>query len=162
MVSIVVILAAEGGVRQMDVEDFILEMQKKSKIDDSLTAFLRTSGQRYVYGNGLQTAVCLGIFRDIGLQIHGMILPPGSEVMEYNGYWGRLLRRVDKYAIGGGFSTRQKADAYVLLTVPREEYEIAGRFLKENGIRRIAGCCWEHNSELNGICYDLWKQKYGR
>lgn len=102
MVSIVVILAAEGGVRQMDVEDFILEMQKKSKIDDSLTAFLRTSGQRYVYGNGLQTAVCLGIFRDIGLQIHGMILPPGSEVMEYNGYWGRLLRRVDKYAIGGG------------------------------------------------------------
>lgn len=130
-------------------------------IDNRLIEYLETSKRRYLYGNGLQTAVCLGIFRDMTLEIDGVLLPPGSELKPLKGYWGRLMRQAKVYLVSE-MSEKEKNSAYVMLAIPREEYSCSERFLRNNGIEHVIDCCWQHNSELIELCYDVWQQGEGQ
>lgn len=139
-------------------EPYINRILRSESIDNELVDYINTSKSRYLYGGGLQTAVCIGIFRDIGIDIKGIILPAGGEQKELKGYWRRLMRQTKKYSISE-LSIDERRNAYVMMTIPRTEYEIVKSFLESNDIAKIMGCCWEHNSELNDICYDVWYQK---
>lgn len=52
--------------------------------------------------------------------------------------------------------------SYVMLTIPREEYACAERLLRDNGVERVIGCCWRHNSELIELCSDVWRRGEGQ
>lgn len=130
-------------------------------IDNRLIEYLETSKKRYLYGTGLQTAVCLGIFRDMKLEIEGVLLPPGSESKWLKGYWGRPLREATVVRTSD-MSPEEKRNAYVMLAIPQAEYDNAGHFLQENGICDVINCCWRHNSELIELCYDVWQQEVER
>ena len=55
----------------------------------------------------------------------------------------------------------EKSGAYVMLAIPQTEYDSARRFLRESGIHDVIACCWKHNSELIGLCYENWRQEVG-
>lgn len=143
------------------LEIYKSKILKSETIDNKLIEYLETPRKRYLFGNGLQTAVCLGIFRDMKVEIKGVLLPPGSELKPLQGYWGRLIRRAETIRISE-MSEEDKSNAYVMLAIPREEYACAERFLRNSGVEQVIGCCWEHNSELIGLCYDVWRQGEGQ
>lgn len=142
-------------------EIYKLKILESETIDDKLIDYLETSKKRYLYGSGLQTAVCLGIFRDMKLEIEGVLLPPGSERKPLKGYWGRLMRK-SRISWVSELSEEDRNDAYVMLAIPRAEYSSAERFLRDNGVEEVIGCCWKHNSELIELCYDIWRQEEGQ
>lgn len=140
------------------LETYKRRIIQSKTIDNRLIEYLETSKKRYLYGSELQTAVCLGIFRDMKLAIQGILLPPGSGPKQLKGYWGRLLRKAEMVRISE-MSPEEKHNAYVMLSVPQTEYDSARLFLQENEICNVINCCWLHNSELIELCYDVWQQE---
>ena len=131
-------------------------IQSSLVIDDSIIPFIVDDNLKYVYGNGLQAAVCIQIFRDLGIEIQGLVLPPGIEKAMHKGYWGELLKKqkITRFDV-------MPEDAYILLAIPRQEYKSAKILLC--GMGRLFECCWEHNSDMNEVCWKVnEKHKRGK
>lgn len=157
MGRIIVGMAARGYV-MYGIETYLQAISQNSNIDSEIQLFLRTTKKRYIYGSDLQVAVCLGIFRDMKVEIAGVILPPGASMQRLKGYWGRLLRKIPVYSIQElVVADRQKA--YVMMAVPREEYETVKCYLISAGFADTIGCCWKHNSDIIDVCYNVWRKQ---
>ena len=85
----------------------------------------------------------MGIFRDMKIDIAGVILPPGASL-------SISVQKMDDI---------EKRQAYVMMAVPREEYEAVQGYLVGIGVTDIIECCWKHNSDIMDICYDVWKKQ---
>ncbi len=122
-------------------------------IDSGILEFLQGNGPRYIYGNGEQAAVCIGFFRDLDVDIDGILFPPGYDTLSHlNGWWGKALDSVPR------ISFHQVSDvekARVLMAIPREDYDAAEEFLKHQGFKSIYTCCWKRNQYLRDICMEL-------
>lgn len=69
-----------GMVRMNDCKkkEFCDRITNSPDAEDEILDFIDTDAHRYLYGGGLQTAVCLGIFRDMEVGVEGILLPPGN------------------------------------------------------------------------------------
>ena len=127
------------------------QIRQNPSIDDKIIHFICFEGKKYIYGNTLQTAVCLQIFKDLMVEIAGVIMPPGQEVSNRRGYWKRLMNEYSKFNI-----YNVDRDAYVLVAVPFEDVSESKRLLELYGFKRLMNCCWMHNSDWTHICYELY------
>ena len=93
----------------------------------------------------------MGIFRDMKIDIAGVILPPGASL-------SRLFRKIPIISVQK-MDDIEKRQAYVMMAVPREEYEAVQGYLVGIGVTDIIECCWKHNSDIMDICYDVWKKQ---
>ncbi len=157
MGRIIVGMAARGYI-MYGMELYLQAIRQNSNIDSELQYFLKTTKKRYVYGSDLQVAVCLGIFRDMNVEIAGAILPPGASMQRLKGYWGRLIRKTPIYSIQE-LVEADRQNAYVMMAVPREEYETVRYYLLSAGFADIIGCCWKHNSDIIDACYNVWRKQ---
>lgn len=132
------------------------KIEESSEIDNKIIEFIISDEQKYIYGNSLQVAVCLGIFRDMGVQIDGILLPPGMQMQDYNGYWGELIRKKNVVYINDIEEAKRKK-VHILLAVPREDYANTRELLSLYDYMYVHECCWKHNSSLQQICYDVYK-----
>ena len=139
-------------------EMYLSAIRQNDNINNNIQQFLTTTKKRYIYGSGLQVAVCLGIFRDMKIDIAGVILPPGASLSRLKGYWGRLFRKIPIISVQK-IDDMEKRQAYVMMAVPREEYEAVQSYLVSIGVTDIIECCWKHNSDIMNICYDVWKKQ---
>ena len=92
------------------------------------------------------------------IDIAGVILPPGASLSRLKGYWGRLFRKIPIISVQK-MDDIEKRQAYVMMAVPREEYEAVQGYLVGIGVTDIIECCWKHNSDIMDICYDVWKKQ---
>ena len=129
-------------------------MERNPEIAPEVLDFLFSEKEKFLFGAGTQAAVCLAVFRDMGLPVAGLLLDAAGEKERLQGYWGRLLRRQPLYRIDD-FPFAHDACG-VLLTVPSALYAAAGRRLRDAGFRHVCGCAWGSNMNLKNICLEVY------
>lgn len=128
----------------MKKNDFLISQIRNSKvIENDIIPYLFSDVKRYIYGNGLQAAVCLQIFKELDVDIEAIVLPPGIEKKCLKGYWGELLNSCNVVQI-----EEVNKEANVLLAICREDYDATKRMLLHYKIENVFVCCWEHNSDM--------------
>lgn len=138
-------------------EEYIERIRKSPYIDNEIMTYITSENKKFIYGVGLQASVCLGIFRDMDLKIEGIILPNGSEIARFNGYWGELLSNVNKYILDEFNWNKSNVD--ILLAIDRNRYTSAKQILYKQGFENIYTCCWERNIYMKEICYEIYLNK---
>lgn len=141
-----------------DLEKIFTAIRQSPDVDDQIIEFMATDNPKYLYGNGLQTAVCLGIFRDMGISVDGVMLPPGIEKQHLRGYWGELLEKTPDIGMLDIDRINRKKIS-VLLSIPRKSYCASREMLESQGYQSIYECCWKRNDDLKHICYKLYTEK---
>ena len=132
--------------------DRLTELIRESKsIDNEIIGFIESNEPRYIYGNGLQSAVCLQIFRDLDVKIEGILLPPGAKKAKYNGYWGKLLNSINAFDL-----TEVKPCSTILLGIDKAAYEYVRLLLEYSGFSNIYICSWKHNSDMQELCWKIY------
>lgn len=137
-------------------EQCIEEIKRSEHISDEIIGFIKSSHKKYIYGNGLQAGECLRIFREMGVPIEGILLPPGGQKSSLSGYWGELLARTPAYGLDIISEEKEKID--VLLAIERTSYVGAEKMLKTFGFHNLYTCCWDRNLYMKQICYTLYKE----
>ncbi len=135
---------------------YIERIRNHPGIKDTLLEYALYPGERYIYGMGEQAATCLGFFREMQVEICGILTLPGYDMARHKGYWGRMLsdtRTVDFTEIA------HREEIAVLLAIPRSSYGAACECLHRLGIERVFTCDWEHNQYLRDICASVRNEK---
>ena len=139
-------------------ECFVERIRMHEGIDNAILEYLCSSWKRFIYGNGQQAATCLGFFREMGVEIHGVLALPGYEMPRLKGFWGEMLVSAKTVDITD-LSASGIGEAAVLLAVSRSRYDAARVFLQEAGFRHIYTCCWDRNQYLRDICMDVFEEQ---
>ena len=117
------------------------------EVDNSVLAFFDTKKDRYLYGNGEQTAIALLICQILDVEIKGILLPPGSDLVLVNGRWGRLLRRANVFQIG---EIEFPENTFVMMACDRGSYKEVEKVLNSMGFMDVIGCLWYNDRNGNG------------
>ncbi|GHV84115.1 hypothetical protein AGMMS50212_14550 [Spirochaetia bacterium] len=139
--------------------DKYVDLIKNSEcIDNTIINFICSPHNKYIWGNGLQVAVCLGIFRDMNVPINGILLDDGMVVQKCKGYWEQQLRKVTSVWLSDFIDDKTNSD--ILIAVPSEMQLSAINRLKQHGFLYIYTCCWKHNSDFREICYSVYESEF--
>lgn len=130
-------------------------IEESPEIDNDIFGFTDCTWGRYIYGNGTQAATCIGFFKDLDVQIDGVLQLPGYEMPDRKGFWGRMLSSVRvQYIDELDDKTRQNCS--VLVAVPQNSISRSIRLLKSFGFNNIHICGWKRNQVVRDICLQVW------
>lgn len=134
-------------------KNYIDRIKRSPDIDNRIIKFISSDKEKYIYGNNLQAGVCLGIFREMGILIRGLIFPYGTERIHLKGYWGELVNHSPVVT----FQEISKTDSLILVT----DKQVPLSYFLYEGFREddIYYCLWKHNSNLKDICYEVYREK---
>lgn len=138
---------------EQKIEYCVEAIHKSEHIDDEIIGYLTSSHKKYIYGNGLQVAECLRIFREMGVALEGIVLPSGAQKCELSGYWGELMCRTRAYTLEQIGADKESVD--ILLAIDRSGYDSAKEILDALGFTNVYTCCWERNLYMKQICYHV-------
>lgn len=141
--------------------DYIIERIKKSPyIDNSIIEFITTEKEKYVYGASLQASVMLGIFKDININIDGILLSSDMEKQNLRGYWGENLSEKDIYYID--LLSDEIKSQYILICVDKSKSIFCKKYLKNRGFKNLFLCEWERNKYFKDICFDYYMKNINK
>jgi hypothetical protein len=134
-------------------EDAIIQ---NANIDNSILDFMQFQGEKYIYGNSLQTAVSIGLMRSLDVAITGLVLPYGKEIAGRRGFWKQMMNSLKSVDLD---SITDKDSAYILIAEPQDEFQNNYEHLYSRGFHNLIGCCWKHNSDMTQVAGDYFHTK---
>lgn len=132
----------------------IEEMRKNAQIQESVIEWMESPRKKLLYGTGLQACVCMGIFRDMKLEIEGLLNFSSSEKPVYHGYWGSLMNKAVVFKVEDFNDNKSNYD--VLITTERSLVPATREILKQQGFPYIFDCAWGSNQNMKEIAYRVY------
>lgn len=132
------------------------EIIQNENIDNAILEFMAFEGDKYIFGNSLQTAVAIGLMRSLDVEIEGLILPYGMEICERKGFWKQMMNSLKVVDIE---TIRDKNACYILIADSQNSFQNNYDQLYSYGFQKLVGCCWKHNSDMMQITSKYYYEK---
>lgn len=129
---------------------------QNKNIDNAILDFMSFEGDKYIYGNSLQTAVAIGLMRSFDIEMAGLILPQGVEITERKGFWKQMMKSMEVVHIT---SIKDKDACYILIADSQNNFKNNDQQLRSYGFQKLVGCCWKHNSDMMDIACKYYYEK---
>ena len=132
------------------------EIIQNENIDNDILGFMSFEGDKYIFGNSLQTAVAIGLMRSLDVEIAGLILPYRMEIAERKGFWKQMMNSLKVVDIE---TIRDKDGSYILIADSQNSFQNNYDRLYSHGFQKLVGCCWKHNSDMMQITGKYYYKK---
>lgn len=129
---------------------------QNNNIHNVILDFMSFEGDKYIYGNSLQTAVAIGLMRSLDIEMAGLILPQGMEITERKGFWKQMMKSLKVVNVA---SVKDKEASYILIADSQNDFQNNYEQLYSYGFRKLVGCCWKHNSDMMDITCKYYYEK---
>lgn len=129
---------------------------QNDNIDNAILDFMCFEGNKYIFGNSLQTAVTIGLMRALDVQMSGLILPYGDKISMRKGFWKQMMQSLNVIDIG---SIQDKKLVYIMVADSQDSLLNNCEKLYSLGYNKLIGCCWKHNSDMMQIACEYFYEK---